>query len=990
MSLYATSIRTFLDQFTLKSKVWLFVYLIALISISEASIMFLVLPTLFPHGASLLLESMVDTLSLSILCSIGIFPVLSSLQKQATAYEQLLQQQQFALDQHAIVSMADASGQITYANDYFCKVSGYTREELIGQDHRILNSGHHPKAFFVEMWKTIAQGNIWVGDVCNRNKAGGEYWVHSTIVPFDIKEGKPQKYISIRTDISEGKKSEIRIAESEHRLQQLLESSPIAVRIMRLSDRSLMFVNPSYAQLFHTTVNRVIGTSPIIFYQHDQDFFDLVNELESGKDIVNREIGLRTIDHQDVWVLASYFHVQYEGEPAIIGWFYDVTQLRLARDAALESTRLKSEFLSTMSHEIRTPMNGVIGMTDLLLDTPLDAEQTQFANTISESAQALLAIINDILDFSKIEAGRFEIEKVEFSIQQVLEGSVELNARKAYEKSLSLMSYVDPGIPDQLLGDPTRLRQILLNYLTNAIKFTAAGEVTTRAVLDKQTKHKVWVRFEVQDQGIGIPEASQQRLFMPFSQADSSTTRKYGGTGLGLSICKRLAELMGGDVGLRSKEGKGSTFWVTLPFTIAPTQPKMAKKSFGANILLVGDSTENREVFATYLKQWQLDDESAADLPQALQLLTDTTRVFDLVLLLQPLQDVSLVDAVDSIQNATRSRETRIMACLTSLDQSLKAALIEHDVTSILVKPVKQSALYDGILNALNPQSQGEAIKAMAPSIGYITAPEASDELERQRLILLAEDNPVNQQVAVRLLNKLGYAVHVVNNGQEAADAVECLPYALVLMDCQMPVMDGLEATRLVRSYEAGSKSHIPIIAMTANAMQGDRERCLEVGMDDYLTKPIDAERLQTMLKKWMPASDSGGVQNQIAEVLNVPSAPAIEINPIDLNRLRDFFGNDDNAIKELLHVFGLSLQQLNERLNQAIQERSTTLRALCHELKGSAANMGAVHLAELAKQMEQAGQAQDWQTFDDVYLLVIDEIQSVLAFISSWDGKAD
>lgn len=902
-----------------------------------------------------------------------------------------VERQQFALDQHAIVSMADVTGKIIYANDKFCEISGYSREELLGQDHRVLNSGYHPSSFFETMWQTIVSGKVWQGEVCNRNKAGGLYWVNSTIVPYMDEDGLPKQYISMRTDITPLKQAEVTLRESNAYTRGILDSSPESIVGMDNHGDVIEF-NPMAERVFGYQRQDVLGRhlSDLIIPEryreaHEQGFQRL---MAGGTPVlVDKRIEIMATrangEEFPVELVVSRHHMG--GETFFTGTMHDISdrrkkdeELQQARDAALEATRLKSEFLSTMSHEIRTPMNGVIGMTDLLLDTPLDAEQTDFARTIKESGQALLSIINDILDFSKIESGRFEIETINFSLQQVLEGSVEISAGKAHEKALSLMSFIDPTIPDQLIGDPTRLRQILLNFISNGIKFTATGEVIARALLDKQSENQVWIRFEVQDQGIGIAPEVQKRLFKPFSQADSSTTRKYGGTGLGLSISSRLAELMGGSVGLESKEGRGSTFWVNLPFRIADEQPaRMQSIIPGTHALVVSDSKDDQAIFMAYLAQWGVIAKVSPDFSTAQDMLSSAGHRYDFVILVQPLPDAALSDALASLRSMPALYGLPVLVCLTAFDQTLKSALLESGADHFLIKPVKQSALLDAVVSALNSEKTALPDETIADTPQTAKAPTASDAMDQHRLILLAEDNPVNQQVALHILNKLGYAAHVVTNGQEAIAALECLPYALVLMDCQMPVMDGIEATHQIRRNETEKKTRVPILAMTANAMQGDRERCLAAGMDDYLSKPIDATQLKAMIEKWMPDGTPRDIRSDRVQETGA-NAVATKDLPIQLNRLKEFFGDDDAAIEELLQVFAHSLHQLREKIALAMQQKDTSMLALAHELKGSAGNMGATRLAEAASTLEKLARSEDWQAIAGAYEKVIHEIDLV------------
>ena len=639
------------------------------------------------------------------------------------------------------------------------------------------------------------------------------------------------------------------------------------------------------------------------------------------------------------------------------------------RDEALEALKIKTQFLATMSHEIRTPMNGVMGMTGLLLETDLTKDQRECAETVKQSADALLTIINDILDFSKIEAGKLELEVIDFDLRAAVEDVLDLLEPKAEEKGLELVGLVYASVPTAVHGDPGRLRQILLNLVSNAIKFTKHGEVVVHVVPEQEAVEEALLRIEVTDTGIGMTPEERARLFQSFSQVDASTTRRYGGTGLGLAIAKQLVELMGGTIGVDSEPGRGTRFWFTVRLqkqAVSQSHESAPGADLaGWRVCVVADNEANRLLLHNYTNDWGMSCSSTESGPAALELLREMAsrgKPCNVILADMQLAGMDGFELARQVKADPTLSGIRMVLLTSQSRRGDAAAARGAGISGYLTKPIHQSQLRECMIRVLDRSRTAES--------PLITKHTIREEQRRPGArLLVAEDNVVNQKVAVRMVEKLGYRADVVGNGLEAVEVLERIPYDLVLMDCQMPEMDGFEATREIRKREAlGVRRHVPIIAMTANTMKGDREKCLAAGMDDFVPKPVKLEDLTQVLERWVRRKEHSAELGVNREAAEGPSSDASRLTPHDsppldqavLDELRSLGGEDDPLfLSTLINQFLQDIPTHVEAIRQAVEQANAdALMKAAHAFKGASRNMGAPGLAALCLELEEMGRA--------------------------------
>ncbi len=1087
--------------------------------------------------------------------------------------------QKYALDQHSLVSVADRQGNITFANEKFSMISGYSQQELIGQNHRILNSGTHSKHMWKEMYQLTNQGLVWHGEICNRAKSGQFYWVDTTIVPFMDENNNPKSYISIRTDITKRKQIENEIQQSNKQLELVVNNTGVGFWDWQISkgivecnnrwyemtgysraelepfsvEKWAALLHPDDAEKAMTKINKHFsgGVEQYVCeirIRHKQghwiwvlDSGKLVSRNEKGEpermigtiiDITKRRLsekitqvklavarklaqqasltkrlddaidelfkltelslqakgGVFLLDksgktlkmtnhrgnfsqqflcdekeiklgcclcgksaqsgkiivsdncftdhrHENSWPdMQAHGHYiiplinHTEEENIIVGVLFLYTELnpdaseerlillqeigdmfsaaiihenarKLLKEASItaaQNSQLKSEFLASMSHEIRTPMNGVIGMLGLLENTSLSKDQAHKVGLAKSSANALLTLINDILDFSKIEAGKLELELIDFNLRKMLGELAEAMALKAQEKGLEIILDTTQVEQSMVKGDSGRLRQIFTNLVGNAIKFTEQGEIVISVTTSLSQNNQLVLSATIKDTGIGIPKDKITNLFETFTQVDASTTRKYGGTGLGLAICRNLCKLMDGDIQVSSQLNQGSTFKFTVTLaTSEKSQQVLPKIDISRlNLLIVDDNATNRAVLRGQLEHWGAKVTEADCATNALDICYQQIKkahdvFFDAALLDMQMPDMDGAKLGKALLAEKKFTKMKLIMMTSISDHNDAQYFANLGFSGFFPKPATTEDIFDALAVIV---SDGEAL-AEAPNIvtkdylNTLTRTEnhahnkqtINNEITNNIKLLLVEDNRINQQVALGILKQLNLSADIANNGLEAIAKLQRQHYHVVLMDCQMPELDGYQATKRIRQGDAGEKNkHIVVIAMTANAMQGDKEKCLQVGMNDYLSKPIDPQKLEKKLIHWLstnnPISPSNNNQALTVKAKKQNSSTHHDSNkPSTTETLMVW--DKDSVLKRVSQNNALLMLLINNFINEIPQQIAQltdqvdrnnvneTLQQL-HNIKGMSANLGALIMQDLCKNIELSLKAQKFNDY--------------------------
>ncbi|GAB4222134.1 MAG: hypothetical protein Kow0062_18100 [Acidobacteriota bacterium] len=755
------------------------------------------------------------------------------------------------------VVIADALGRIEWVNEAFSRLFGWSLDEIRGRDPLALLRGPRTDEAIVDALRRLTlRGREFHGEITAHARDGAALDLELDVQPVRTTSGLTTHYTAVIHDVTSARRQERALREANVFLGKLIDTAATAIYTVD-ADGRITNVNNAFSAITGYEESDVRGRSESEVL--GTEFRPPAGQPgdRGGAALSRAECRIRVADGRERIVIHNADEIRENGRFIVgVRSFVDVTDLIAARRAAEAATEAKSEFLANMSHEIRTPMNGIIGMTDLLLETALDDEQRSLLMTARSSADALLQIINDILDFSKIEAGKLSLERVPVRPLDLAEEALETVAHRAASKGLEIVPVLDPASPSQVLGDPVRIRQVLLNLLSNATKFTERGRILLRVGPDP--RGRPGLRFEVEDTGIGIPRNRLTRIFEPFTQADTSTTRRYGGTGLGLSISHRLVSLMGGEMGVRSEVGRGSVFWFTVPAAALAPDEGENRPLAGRHLILATEDPVLAEATALWLRHWGAIVDLAPDATAALSRLDARIAAggdCDLVIVdedaLETSRGIADLESLASRTVGGRAVPVLVLAPLTRL--SNQANWLEHGATAVLRKPYRRSALLDRILGALAGERTGQREEVSSEQAGE-RAPSSDARCPAGAgpglRVLVVEDNRINQLVASKQLTRLGHRVETAANGRLALDLIREQAFDLVLMDCQMPEMDGYEATRAIRELSDRERASVPIIAMTAHAMKGDRERCLAAGMDDYVPKPVRLEELRAAIER--------------------------------------------------------------------------------------------------------------------------------------------
>ncbi|MBF0437067.1 MAG: PAS domain S-box protein [Magnetococcales bacterium] len=878
----------------------------------------------------------------------------------------------------SMVMITSPLGIIEYVNLKLTEVTGYPAEELVGKDQKILKSGAQDREFNETLWNTIQQGQVWRGEIQNRKRDGSLYWAWVNISPIRSPDGSIQQYVATSRDISAEKamaeqmaKAQRERQEAQAQMEAILNNMSSIVFLKNYQGRYL-FINRSFETFLGRQAQDVLGKQA-----HDLFGPTLANVMEEAdREVLDRkapvetEITMTGADGERVFFMTK-FPLAIGDNPTTVlcGIATDISkrkrmerELQVAKEQAEAANRAKSDFLANMSHEVRTPMNGVVGMLELLDRTELDANQRHFLSTAIKSAELQLAVINDILDFSKIEAGRLELEEMPFVLNEVVEETAAMLADRAHGKGLELAVYIQPELPTRLTGDSLRLRQILINLIANAIKFTETGEVVVEVKRDMPRQDEaIRVGFRISDTGIGMDENVREKIFQPFTQADGSTTRKYGGTGLGLVISRQLVEAMGGDITVESIPGMGSTFHFSIPFIDIDHDREGAVESLrGAYVLIVDDNETNRIILENYFKSWCIPFRSVESGPLALAALRrqkdprNRRAAFRVAIIDFHMPEMDGLELARSIRHDPDIPPVQIMLFSSGM-QPPRDVLRAAGIDLCIMKPAGKTKILDGLAALI--KTQKHLVKEKKLQEGK---PVGQSAHYRGR-VLLVEDTVINQQVAMGMLKQLGLEVTLATNGAEAVEKVKNGDFDLVLMDVQMPIMDGLEASRAVRSMEAASeKTSLPIIAMTAHALEEDRRRCLEAGMDDHLPKPVRWDMLERMLTRWLGDiiwNESKPGEQEIPPPLPRAESTKDEPNHLDTKALASMamiFKNDPEQVQRLIQEYLSAVpRHLDTMTSELAKHGYDKVTRAAHSLKSQSGYAGVPILAKLGSDLE-------------------------------------
>ena len=887
----------------------------------------------------------------------------------------------------------DAQGRFTFANRRFCQALNKPLETILGRTDHAFYPPHLADKYHRDDQRVMASRTSIDTVEANQSPEGSSIFVHVIKTPLLNTEGEVVGIQGIFWDVTERKKIEEQLAGERDLLSALLENTPDRIYFKDVASRFVRCSRSLARRLGLADPKEVIGKTDFDFHPCEtaKEFHEEEQRIVlTGHPLLNKQQHGLDEQGQEIWSSVTKVPIYNRNGTitGLVGISHDITKLKQAeetlehaRDAALETARVKSEFLANMSHEVRTPMNAIVGMTDLLLSTSLTQDQREFAETIHTSTDNLLVLINDILDFSKMEAGKLMLESLEFDPRKLIETTAELLAERAQRKGVELVCWIDESVPTRIRSDPNRIRQVLTNLLSNAAKFTERGEIVLRAGTERDAEGRLHLRVTVCDTGIGIPEKAMPSIFHAFTQADGSTTRRYGGTGLGLAITKQLVEIMQGRLGVESTPGQGSSFWFVIPAeqpsSEAMSAPERPPRNLaGQRILVVDDNATTRQFLRHHLGRWQFRHAPASHGMEALTLLRQAAQAgkpYLLALLDVQMPEMDGLALACAIKADPLTSGTRLVM-LTLMGHRLDATTQQAaGIECCLVKPVKRARLLETVVHALAPippsavSAAGTAFTPDETAVGPVSC----------LRILLAEDNPVNQRLVLTQLARLGCTATAVTNGREALEAAQKTPFDVILLDCQMPELDGYAVTARLRASEPGARlagvPRIYIIALTANASEGDRHRGMTVGMNDYLTKPVRIEDLR------------GALERALHHVQpSVPPAPlpagddALDTSVLaSLKELRA--PNQADPVAGLVDLFLRDAKPKIDSLSALVAARKIAeLKATVHSLKGSSNNLGARGLALLFAEIETNSESGHWERLPALLPKVKTEFQRV------------